>query len=107
MGLMAENSTVKTWLKGAIAIGMVGAMVLFGYKLYVQSHEGTLSPLVNGLGIVAGVALVGHIIEGAVAGAIAQRRGENALKASVYAFFTGFVGLTEILKSESPNDHIA
>ena len=101
MGFIAEDLKVNSAVKGAIATGMVVAMAFPLYKLYALSHGGTLSPVMNILVTIACVALVAHVIEGAVAGAIAYRRGNNVFKASVYAFFTGFVGLTEILKNES------
>lgn len=101
MGLIPENPTVNNVFKGAIALGMVGAMVLPLYKLYVLSHGGSLPSTLNTLVIVTYVVLVAHGIEGAVGGAIAFRRGDNVLKAALYAFFTGFVGLSEMLKSDS------
>ena len=103
MELIPENPMVKGGLKGAIAIGMVGAIALSLYKLYVLSHEGVLSPSLNVLATIACVALVAHVIEGMVAVVIAYRRGHNALQAGGYAFFTGFVGLTEILNDEASN----
>lgn len=99
MGLIPENPRGKTGLKGAIAIGMVGAMGLSLYKLYGLNHDGILSPVMNTLATVACVVVVAHGIEGGIAGAIAHRRAENVLKAVLYAFFTGFVGLSEMLNN--------
>lgn len=100
MGLIPENPTVNKAFKGAIAIGMVGAMLLPLYKLYVLSHGGSLPSTLNTLVMVTYVVLVAHVIEAVVGGAIAFRRGDNVLKAGLYAFFTGFVGLSEMLKAE-------
>ena len=99
MELIPENPNVKTGLKGAIAIGMVGATGLSLYKLYLLSHGGILAPVMNTLTTVACVAVVAHGIEGGIAGAIAYRRGKNVFNAGFYAFFTGFVGLSEMLNN--------
>ncbi|NET08679.1 MAG: hypothetical protein F6K16_29085 [Symploca sp. SIO2B6] len=60
----------------------------------------TTSSTLNILVILAAFVLIAHSIEGIWAGAIAYRRGDSALKTGIYTFFTGFVGLTETMKSD-------
>ncbi|MBP0020770.1 MAG: hypothetical protein J7647_24835 [Cyanobacteria bacterium SBLK] len=43
-------------------------------------------------------ALGSHLIEGIIGTVVAFRRKENAIAAGIYIFFTGTVGLLEVLK---------
>ncbi|MEM9214118.1 MAG: hypothetical protein AAGD25_07190 [Cyanobacteria bacterium P01_F01_bin.150] len=106
MGLNPENLDPlnlreNKLLKGFIAVAMLGAIMLPLYKLYIVSHDGVLPSRLDTLVTVTYFVLMAHVIEGLIAGAIAFRRGENVIKAGVYAFFTGFIGLTEIINSEA------
>lgn len=46
----------------------------------------------------AAIALISHLIEGIIAAIVAYRKGLNPLKTGIYTFFTGTVGLVEVLK---------
>lgn len=48
--------------------------------------------------------MVIHAIEGAIAARIASSRNENPLRAGIYTFFTGMVGLAEAFIEEDTDD---
>ncbi|NEQ53817.1 MAG: hypothetical protein F6K11_27420 [Leptolyngbya sp. SIO3F4] len=52
------------------------------------------------------VALLFHVLEGVTAAILAYRLKENPVKAGLYTFWTGFVGIVEILQ-RLENNHQA
>lgn len=52
----------------------------------------------------AAIPLVSHLVEAIIGVIYAYRQGLNPLKTAIYIFFTGTVGLVEILKTNFKNN---
>lgn len=100
MNVLLENTVAKNSIKVVSSVLIVVAIALVTLKLNAVTHAGTVSSTLNSLVILAAVMLIAHSVEGIWAGAIAYRRGDNAVKTAIYTFFTGFVGLSETMKGK-------
>ncbi len=93
--LLPNHPLVLNVLKVLSCILIAGALALVVGKLSGIIAEHTFLERVFWVGTVA---LLIHALEGIVAGILAYRLKENPVKAGVYTFWTGTVGITEILQ---------
>ncbi len=74
----------------AIALGLTVG------QIYSTIADRPLPHILEILFWIGSFVLFSHLIEGIVAFTIAYRRGENPIRAGIYTFWTGAVGLWEI-----------
>ncbi len=85
-----------SWIKRMSIFLIAGALVLEAGNQIAQIMAQSLPEFLGWVIVVARFALISHLIEGLVAGYLAQSQGKNPLKLGVYTFFVGTVGLWEI-----------
>lgn len=90
------NPRIAKFIKITSTIAMTIALGLEGWNLYLHLQEKTLSPNLNLLFWIAGIALIAHGVEGAIAALKASSQNKNPVRYGIYTFFVGFVGLQEL-----------
>lgn len=77
-----------------------GAIALEIWNLYVRLTHHFLPDFLPVLLWLGRIALISHFIEGIIAGIYAPAREKNILRSGIYTFFTGTVGLLELLDEQ-------
>jgi hypothetical protein len=97
MPIVPLHPTVLVAIK-ITSIGVIsGALGLVLWQLYALANQEALPPALDIIVWIGSAALLVHAAEGIVAAAIATRRGGSAIASGIYTFFTGTVGLAEML----------
>ncbi len=98
MALLPTHPTLLKSIKILSCILIAGALGLALGKGYATMENYPLPQFLEVLFWIGSCALFFHLLEGIAAAAVAYGHGENnPLKAGIYAFWTGFVGLYEII----------
>ena len=80
-----------------VAIASALGLEAWNFSLYLQDKS--LPSSLNSLFWLASIALIIHLIVGAIAAVKASSRKINPLTYGVYTFFVGFIGLKELSDS--------
>ncbi|MEA5470752.1 hypothetical protein [Spirulina sp. 06S082] len=94
MNLKAIDTKFLMAIKVLSTLLIAGAIALELWTLYQQEIPHFLTPILYFVTF----ALVSHFIEGMIGAFVAFRQQKNAIAAGVYIFFTGTVGLLEVLE---------
>ena len=100
MALFPTHPTLLKGIKILSCILIAGALGLLLGKGYAIIGHHPLPQLLEVLFWIGSCALFFHLLEGIAAAVLAYSRGKNPLKAGIYAFWTGFVGLYEIISKQ-------
>lgn len=77
---------------------IISALGLEAWRVYAQ-WTGVIIPAgLTPVFWIGRVAIAGHLVEGGIAIALSPSRGQRAIPSGLYTFFTGFVGLVELLE---------
>lgn len=95
LSLLPTHPLVLNVLKVISCILIIGALGLVVLKLSGMITENTLLERVFWIGTAA---LLFHVLEGMAAGILAYRLKENPFRVGMYTFWTGVVGIIEILQ---------
>lgn len=91
-------------IKLVSTIAIIGALGLTLTNIYLQLQDKSLPDNLNGLLWLAAIALIAHLIEGAIAMVKIDSGDRNPLAFGIYTFFVGYVGLKELSDSRSNNN---
>ena len=86
-------------IKVISTVAITSALGLEAGNLYLYLQRRSLPSSLNALFWLASIALITHVIEGAIAAVKARSRSINPLTYGVYTFFVGFIGLKELSDS--------
>ena len=81
-------------------VAITGALGLTLGNLYLQLQGKSLPDNLNGLLWLATIALIVHLIEGAIAAVRVSSGDRHPLVYGIYTFFVGYVGLKELSDSD-------
>ncbi len=95
------NPKISQLIKIASVSLITAALGLEIWNLYLHLNNEVLSEKLNPALWLATVALIGHGIEGLIAGFNASSRAKNPFTYGIYTFFVGFVGLQELFDKSS------
>ncbi|MGK7923666.1 MAG: hypothetical protein AB4290_00180 [Spirulina sp.] len=97
MNLKAIDRKYLIFIKVLSTILITGAIALQIWMFYFRSQSQELPHFLMPILWLTGFVLLSHLIEGIIGGFVAFRRQKNAIASGVYIFFTGTVGLLEVL----------
>ncbi len=83
-------------IKIASTVLITSALGLEIWQLYLLFNGISLTPQLVPIFWIGSIALIAHLIEGLIAGFIANTCKKNFFIYGVYTFFVGFVGLLEL-----------
>ncbi|WP_036482095.1 hypothetical protein [Myxosarcina sp. GI1] len=90
-----------SFIKIASTILITCALGLEIWQIYLQFTDASLPDELIPVVWLASIALIGHLIEGAIAARKASSRHKNFIIYGIYTFFVGFVGLLELQTTAS------
>ena len=90
------NPKISKLIKTISIIAISAALGLEAWNIYLHLNDAVLPASLKPVHWLATVALVVHVIEGAIAAAKVTRD-KNPLIYGIYTFFVGYIGLKELL----------
>ena len=95
------KSRINQIIKIISTVVIVGALSLGCWNFYLYLQGESLPNSLVSLYRIGIIILIAHIIEALIVAAKASENHYNPLNYAVYTFFVGFVGLQELLGSQS------
>ena len=90
------NQTLARSIEVISSLAISGALGLEGWNLYLHLQDKSLPPSLTAVSWLASVALITHIVQGAIAASKARSCNLDPLFYGVYTFFVGYVGLQKL-----------
>ena len=95
------NPKTSSLIKITSIILITSALGLEVWSIYLHFNNGVLPEKLNLALSIGTIALIGHGVEGFIAGLNASSRQKNPFTYGIYTFFVGFVGLQELFDQPS------